>query len=555
MKVYEVLADAIEEVGFNHTYTIPGTHIYHLNHSLTQRKIKNIVFRHEMGTTIAADAYGRLTGKPGLAIDTAGPGILNGLTGLGQAFAEASPLIYITGETRMDEYFGFHGVDLPLSTAKSSIPISKATYIPRTTDNISQTFRRIYNLSISGRRGPVHLALPYDILQGNVDIDVEPVDTEYPSYEEIPIEISSLIETRYKNKRVIYILGPEIYPEDRGELETFLEDRPFLTTTSMTGYIPQDLDGYLGFIEKDFQVYPPAKDIIKQVDIALLIGLDHRSPEVNQLKRINPSIQVDTIQRSWIYRVDDIWGDIHEDWTVKKHINGYAFRGDILKFIRLLSTIDTQDIDVDGPKLREARLKLVLETISKEDSRYVHQGRLAHTISLTDIDGYIITCDTGGNEQWIREFIAPHKRVRYLYSGGFGAIGYSLPASIGAYMGMKEVGYEGVLSIVGDGSLMMSIQELKTMVEYNINVKIIVFNDSTYGILEMLSVRDIGSRIDGRIGVVNFSKIAEGMGMESLRIDREEDIETAIQDMLKSRGPFLIDVVSSPEEIPTLLRR
>ena len=555
MKVYDVLADKIEELGFNHVYTIPGTHIYHLNHSLTQKKIKNIVFRHEMGTTIAADAYGRLTGKPGLAIDTAGPGILNGLTGLGQAFAEASPLIYITGETRVEEYFGFHGVDLPLITAESSKPVSKATHILKTTKNVLSTFERIYTLSLTGRRGPVHIAIPYNILQSDADIDGETGDMESFSYGETPNEIQSLIEKRYRGKKVIYIIGPEVYPEDKTRLENFLRGKPFLTTTSMTGYLSQSLDGYLGFIEKNFQVYPPAKEVIKQADIAVLIGLDYRSPELNLLKRINPSIQIDTIQRSWIYRLDDIWRALHEEWTVKKHRDGYAFRGDIPNFLEYLSTIETHEIKVDCSRLRKLRLKHALEIISKEDSRYIHQGRLAYTISSMDIDGYVITCDTGGNEQWIREFIAPHKEVRYLYSGGFGAIGYSLPASIGAYTGLKEAGYRGVISIVGDGSLMMSIQELKTIVEYNMDVKIIVFNDSTYGILEMLSIRDIGSRLDGRIGAVNFSMIAEGVGMESIRIDREDDIEPAIKDMLKSRGPMLIDMVSSPEEIPTLLRR
>jgi len=291
------------------------------------------------------------------------------------------------------------------------------------------------------------------------------------------------------------------------------------------------------------------------VDIALMMGIDYRSPEVDLLRRINPSIEVDSIQYSWIYRVDDIWGIPSEDWSIKKHRHGYAFRGDILKFLEVLSTIDTRNVEVDAHSLRSRRYVEAYETISKEESKYVHQGRLAYLISKIDIDGYVVTCDTGGNEQWIREFLAPHREVRYLYSGGFGAIGYSLPASIGAYMAVLETGYKGVLSIVGDGSLMMSIQELKTIVEYNMDIKIIVFNDSTYGILEMLSIRDIGSRIDGRIGSVNFSKIAEGVGMDTIRVDREEDIEDILENLLKSRGPILVDVLSSPDEVPTLLRR
>jgi len=554
MKVYEAIAEFISKLGYNHVYTIPGTHIYHLNHSLNEVNVMNIIFRHEMGTTMAADAYGRLTGEPGIAVDTAGPGILNGLSGVGQAFAEASPLIYITGETRKNEYFGFHGLDNPLYTSRASIPVTKATHLARDPKDAYEALKKLYTISILGRRGPVHLAIPYEILQGDIEGVDHEIDSLY-SYEETPKEFISFINERYRGKKVLYVLGPEVYVEHRDKIDSLLKDKLFLTTTSMTGFIPQNHDGYIGFIEKNFQVYPPAEKVLKMVDIVVLIGLDPRSPETNLIKRINNSLEIDTIQMSWIYRLDEIWGNTGEDWTIKRYRYGYSFRGDIIGFLEQLSTLDTPKLDIDINKLKMERRDEAYNIISHEKSSFIHQGRLAYTLSNMDIDGYVITCDTGGNEQWIREFIAPYRLVRYLYSGGFGAIGYSLPASIGAYMAINKTGYRGVISVVGDGSILMSLQELKTIVEYDINVKIIVFNDSSYGILEMLSKRDIGVEIKGDIGSVDFSKVSEGIGMEALRVEDEEYVEEAIKDLLRSSKAMLLDIRTSPKEVPTLLRK
>ncbi len=531
MKVYEAVAKSLEELGFKYAYTIPGTHIYHLNHSLG---IIQRVFRHEMGVTFAADAYGRIAGKPGLAIVTAGPGILNGLSGLGQAYAEASPLLYITGETRRDEWYGFHGVDKPLAITYSSSPVSKAVYILGR-ENPSATVRNGYYEALRGRRGPVHISIPYDVLLSDA---VETGEGEEASEEVDTSFIQKILVDRFSSGKNLLLIGPEAYSEVAGAILETLDDWIYIASIAQVGMGGHYIERYAGHIEKTFQIHPTAEKAVEEAEKILAIGLPENSPETALIRKVNPHIEIDVVRPSTVA-------------YIMRHGAGYTYYLPLESLPKIIGELETS-LSLDVEELNRRRVSKAYEAIKNEMDGPIHQGYIAYTLSQLDIDGYIITCDTGGNEQWIREFIPVSRRVRYLYSGGFGSIGYSLPASIGAYDAGEA--YRGVLAIAGDGSLMMSLGELKTLVENKMPVKVIVFNDSRYGILEMLSRSDIGERIDGSIGYVDFSRIAEAMGMEAIKITEAEEVENGLRDALRSSGPILVDIVSSGEEVPTLLR-
>jgi len=532
MKVYEVVADTLSEAGFKYAYTIPGTHIYHLNHSL------NLVqrdFRHEMGVSFAADAYARVNGEPGLAIVTAGPGMLNGLSGLGQAYAEASPMLYISGETSRDEFHAFHGVDKPLAISSSSDPVVKNRYI-LDTSSPDRRVRDAVREALEGRRGPIHISIPYDVLTSDVSSTDGAGEIEGYVYGDL---LERHITERFSRGRNLLLIGPELYVEYAEEILDILGDWIYISTAAQIGLGGVRHDRYAGHIEKSFQIHPTAAYVVSNSDKILALGLPENSPEIELLHKHNPSLEID------VYRPS-----MREE--IYRYRYGYVYRAPIEELLNALSQIDT-DLDVDVVSKHVERLTLVEDIISRERGRLIHQGDIAATLSRLDIDNYIVTCDTGGNEQWIREFLPYRRNVRYLYSGGFGSIGYSLPAGIGAYDAGKS--YRGVLTVAGDGSLLMSLGELNTVAKHNIPIKIIVFNDSRYGILEMLSQDDIGEKIDGGLGHVDFSKIAGAVGLDAIQVDRGEELEGALRDLLRSRGPILLDIVSSGEEVPTLLRR
>ncbi len=532
MKVYEAIADALVSLGYRRAYTIPGTHIYHLNHALGDR-IHQTVFRHEMGATFAADAYGRVTGTPGLAIVTAGPGILNGLSGLGQAYAEASPLLYITGEVARGERYGFHGVDDPLAVTYSSIPVAKRVYLVEDPGSIWSVMGEAHYTALTGRRGPVHVSIPYDVLQSEVgEGRLEQRETDG-----IARCVDVINEGLRDGVRGVLVIGMELYPELADRLLDLFETWPYIATVGQIGMARLRRDRYAGHIEKKFQIHPVAKEILREAEYILAVGIPPDSPEAEHISMLSKDARIDFLRPS------------EAGCSVERIGKGYHVEAPLSEAIDLLSPGES-GLDHDVEKMMRERLEWARETVYSEKGPRIHQGVAAHMISQLEIDGYTVTCDTGGNEQWIREFIPPTRDVRYLYSGGFGSIGYSLPASIGAYDAEREV-----LAVTGDGSLMMSLGELKTIVEHGYRVKIAVFNDSTYGILEMLSRSDIGEEIEGGIGSVDFAKVAEALGMESMAVETYEDLEEGLEELMDSTGPFLLDIRCSPEEVPTLLRK
>lgn len=531
MKVYEAIAEALVGLGYRRAYTIPGTHIYHLNHALGDR-ISQTVFRHEMGATFAADAYGRMTGEPGLAIVTAGPGILNGLSGLGQAYAEASPLLYITGEVRRGERYGFHGVDDPLAVTYSSIPVSKRVYLLENPSSVWEVVGEAHYTSVTGRRGPVHISIPYDVLLSEAGEG----GLQHRESSGVARCIDLVNEGVGDGVKGVLVIGMELYPELAGRLLDLFSGWPYISTVGQIGMGGLRRDRYAGHIEKKFQVHPVARRLLEEAEYILAVGIPPDSPEAEHISMLSGDARIDYLRPS------------QSICSVEKVGRGYHVEAPLEEALSLLSP-GRNGIDLDIQGMMEERLRWAVETVYKEKGPRIHQGVAAHMISELGIDGYVVTCDTGGNEQWIREFIPPKRDVRYLYSGGFGSIGYSLPASIGAYDAVDKV-----LAVTGDGSLMMSLGELKTVIEHGYRVKIVVFNDSTYGILEMLSRSDIGEEIRGDIGSVDFAGIAEAIGMESMRVESYGELEDGLRQLIRSGGPFLLDIRCSPEEVPTLLR-
>ena len=165
--------------------------------------------------------------------------------------------------------------------------------------------------------------------------------------------------------------------------------------------------------------------------------------------------------------------------------------------------------------------------------------------------GSVVTTDVGGNESWARDIIGINVDVRYLYASGFGSLGYSFPAALGAKIANPG---KDVVSIAGDGSLLMSLMELGTMAFYNIPVKLFVFNDSSYGILGYLSRRELDREIETYIGAVDFSKIAEGIGVDGVRVEEPGELDSVVKDALSSSKPIVVDIVTSKIDVPPLWR-
>ena len=196
--------------------------------------------------------------------------------------------------------------------------------------------------------------------------------------------------------------------------------------------------------------------------------------------------------------------------------------------------------------------ELIEEILANSTRKPIHMGYAIYIIREYLRRRSILTADVGGNEGWARDIIGVTREVRYLYASGFGTLGYSFPAALGA----KVTGTDrDVISITGDGSLLMSIMELNTMSFYNIPAKIFVLNDSSYGILGYFSKRDFDREIETYIGVVDFAKVGDGMGVESIRVEEPRELDSVVKDVMNRNKPILVDIVTSKMDIPPLWRR
>jgi len=549
MKLTDIIVDRLENLKVKYVFGIPGTHIYHLFRSLENSKIKIIISRHEQNAVYMADIYGRLTGEAGVAIVTAGPGILNGFTGIGQAFSESSPLLYITGETSSEGYYEFHGLDNPLQISKALENITKSSYIIFDPDFADWSINLGYNLSLYGRRGPIHIAIPHDVIGLESS---NPVTTDFKREYTGDIGIFENIVKRYlDNSKILFLIGSEgAYSDIQNRIIDVISKNNLCHASypSTIGFIPQDIGLYAGYIDKSHLIYPPFREALKDIDVIIGWGVRPESPEALYIKRINNEIR-------WIYILPSIYTRVgfkeySEQYDIRIIGKDLVIYGDLGRIIDIFRDIEYKKYTYDINNMVEERLdKLYNDIEGKLNRKPIHQGVIAYKISENISKDTLLILDTGGNELWMREYIAPKNSIRYLYAGGFGTLGYSFGSSIGGYLSGR---YNKVVSITGDGSFLMSIMELQTVYQYNIPIKIIVVNDGEYGILTHLSKMELGTEIYAELGRLDFSKIAKDFGVEGLKIDDPRDLDM-IKDIINSKGPILLDIWTTSKDKPSLL--
>ncbi len=559
MFIGEVIARSLKDLNVDVVFGIPGTHIYHIFAALEEyTDIKTIVTRHEMNSVFMADVYGRLKGIPGVAIVTAGPGLTNALTGIGQAYSESSPVLVISGDVPRGMFYDFHGVDMPNVLHQMAIHMSKSSYLVRDSDEVEWVVKNGYHLANSGRKGPVHISIPRDVfnekvLYKNIEVQAKP---------DVDIEKAVKISSDMLKGKVICILGPEAgYPEYKENIIRFCEGHqlPFISGTSVIGFLPQDHELFAGFFEKRFVIHPLSEKLVAEADTIVFIGIRPESVDASAIisrasNASNTLFILPSVNSKGMIGFEEDFIDIQIFRIGNKKCIG--FYGPINRFLELLSEYggESTSFNIDFKNEIESRYNAIVEELKHDaDASPMNQG-----VAINIISNYIpkdtnLVVDVGANEVWARDLIAPVRRVRYLYAGAFGSLGFSFGAVAGSKLAKPD---RIAVSLSGDGSILMSLMELQTIEFYNIPVKIFVINDGSYGILEHLSLRDLPKRISGDIGTVDFAKTAEAFGIEAIRVSRYEELEDVVREIFRVENkPILVDVVTRKEDVPPIIRR
>lgn len=469
MKISDYIVELLIEQGITDVFGYPGGMVTHLIDSFSKctDKIHAHVCYHEQSAAFAACGYAQASGKIGVAYATSGPGATNLITGIANAYFDSIPTIFVTGQVNRNELKGSLGIRQrgfqETEIVEIVKPITKASYLIRNAHEIKFYFEKAFYEATTGRPGPVLLDIPMDVFKSDVNINELKCFTDIDRPIEIDDSVKAVIRKKFlEAERPCFVLGNGTRESDRIYfLERMFASKSIPFVTSMISFDILEKSNYkFGFIGAYGD--RTANFIVAKSDLIIAIGtrLDIRQVGANRS---------DFAKNADIIRVDIDSGELE----YKVHDNEIAISLNADLFIDMLSGIEITKT-YEGwfnvcNKIREA-LK------SADESN--HRAAMK-TLSSYLLEDCVITTDVGQNQVWVAQSFEVKKGQKYLFSGGHGAMGYSLPAAIGAYYATKRPVY----CITGDGGLQMNIQELQFIVREKIPIKIIVLNNDSLGMI------------------------------------------------------------------------
>ncbi len=540
----KILAETLYALGTKRVYGIIGTSNVAFVDALFDMRgsIRYISCRHEQVAASMADAEGRLTGKPGVALVHSGPGACNAMISLANAYKDSSPMILLTGAVKR-RLSGCDGM-LELDHCGLFSGLCKGTYRIESAEMVSSTVREAWKRAISGARGPVVIEIPEDIWQEEAEweMDKSPVEPE-KSAAPAPDSVKSALDSLKEANLPLVLSGAGVAYSRSEKMLIRLAHKleiPVITTGNGRGTIPEDDDfcfGRVGFGGGN----SVADCALENCDALLCLGAglsDMTTYEFTLIPR-NAKITIVNISRKSI-------SPLCPDCVF--------IQCDVRDFLK--SALDLAEGPAKGALSRwndvlsQARddWKTALELGRKPGTRGVSPGLLAESISSIYPSDMILSVGAGMHLLYPMAYIKCLKPLTYLSAVNFGSMGFGFPASMTAKLVHPDV---ISVAVLGDGDFMMTMQDLETAVREKIPVKVFVFNDGMYRVLNFRQRLQFAGRIYGtEHGNPDFAETAKAFGAAGYRIQNDSEIEWVISASLKIKGPVVVDALIDPDNVP-----
>lgn len=497
-------------------------------------KVNHILVRHEQAATHAAEGFARTSGKVGVALVTSGPGATNTITGIADAMIDSTPMVVISGQvtSTLLGSDAFQEADV----VGISQPVTKWAYQIRRAEDISWAVSRAFYIAASGRPGPVLLDITKDAQLGKIS-DFEYKKTDFVrSYQPIPEiseeAINEAAELINNAKKPYALVGQGvILSEAEKELATFLEKAGIPAAATVLGLsaLPTDHPLHVGMLGMHGNIGPNLKT--NECDVLIAIGMRFDDRVTGDLKTYAKQAKV-------------IHFDIDPSEMDKNVFAHVKVLGDAKETLSaIIPKIKANEHESWLQEFRECD-KTEYDAVIKEelfpDSGMLKMGEIVRKVSEASGNNAVLVTDVGQNQMMgVRYF--KYKQTRSVVtSGGLGTMGYGLPAAIGAKYGAPE---REVCLFVGDGGFQMTIQELGTIMQYGTNVKIIILNNHFLGMVRQWQELFFDERYSETIMKnPDFVKISEAYGIKAKKITARKDVDAAIQEMLDTPEPYLLDI-------------
>ncbi len=505
-------------------------------------RLRHVMVRHEQAAAFAAQGMARATGRPGVCIATSGPGATNLMTGIADAHMDSVPIIALTGQvsTSVIGTDAFQESDI----IGMLVPVTKQSYILDDPTEIPRVVKEAFYLANTGRKGPVNIDLPKDI--SNAVIPDEGFDTtiRYPVASPPGIRKDQLEHVRKlmasAERPVVFVGHGVIQAEAQGEVRRFLErsKMPFSCTLHGISALPADHPQYLGMMGMHGTV--EANRAIERADLIIALGmrfddrvtgkLDEYARDADVIHVEHDPSEINKNVEATVAIYSDLKSAVVEMTKVvepKPYKEWFAFAAENRKYWESLDPVNRGNGLGNGGNLLMAS---VIRKLSE----------------LTDGRDNVVA-DVGQHQMFTARYYRFDRFNTWFNSGGLGSMGFSVPAAMGVKFARPA---ERVWVIVGDGSFQMNIQELGTIMEQNIDIKILLLNNNFLGMVRQWQDLFHGSRFVGTpVKNPDFIALAKAYGISGERVVDGKELEPALRRAMKHKGAYLLEVVTDMEEM------
>jgi acetolactate synthase-1/2/3 large subunit len=553
MNAAEVIVASLEKHGVQYLFGVPGGAIESLNNALHASSIKVIVAKHEEGAAFMADGYARVSGEIGICCSTAGPGATNLITGIASAFGDSIPVIALTGQVSTS-LFG-KGAIQEFSVQSFGI-VSMFSQITKYSDIIinemkaGEMISKARRLALTGRKGPVHLNLPADIMKRQVPDDRHErcSTTQVLGFDRQAVKAAAKLLLQAHRPVILAGWGTVLSRahEELKELAELLQI-PVATSPKAKGILSEEDPLSLGVL--GFAGSPVAKEYVikRDVDVMLAIGTSFNEFVTSGWdKRLLP-------MKSLIH-IDIDCNEIGKNFFVDVGIAGDA-RTVLRELIFELSRTRRGHRPNYGGYSEVHTLKEGLTVNYRKLSKLPYNPqRLIMDLAASLPKDALYFVDNGNSMAWAIRYLTVTQPYSFFVGLGFASMGFAAAAAVG---GKLAAGDRPVVALVGDGSFLMNGVEVATAVNYGIPVIWVIMNNSMLGMVyHGRKLASLPEGIESRFKPVDFVKIAEGLGARGIRISRPGEINREMMAGIIAAGvPTVLDVMIDPEEVPPIHSR
>lgn len=531
----KALVESLEKAGVEVVFGYPGGNVIDIFDCVRTAKFRFALGRHEQGCVHMADGYARALGRPGVVLVTSGPGLTNAITGLGAANMDGVPLVLVCGQVPL----GDMGTDAfqEADTTGLTRAVSKHNFLVKSADEIPDAIAQAFYIATHGKPGVVVIDIPRDCQRAQTSAKYPArvsLRAYHPECYASPAQVNRLAKLVNAAKRpVIYAGGGVIAAEASADVVALAHKAGMPVVTTMMGIGTMDSDDPLCLGMAGVHGEPAAKRALADADLILALGVRFNDRTADALPR-----------RKWpcIVHVDCDASAIDRNVQV-----GFGIVADVKD---LLATVDSRIRPAErGGWTRRCRPTAAerAESAKAASARrgFISPKAVVDAVCRAAKGSLVAVTDVGQHQLWAARYLRHVRPRAFISSGGMGAMGFGIPAAIGAAIARPDM---KVVAFVGDGGAQMTAEELAVAAQENLPVTFVVFLNGTLGLVRQMQKEGFGSRYFATdLKSPDFVKLAAAYGVKGVRVSDPAKIDSAVAGAMRAKGPVMLEVRTDPE--------